>query len=359
MAPCGLPLPVAEGRDFVIYGGRDLDPVALWEEFVDFPPSANLSGGFAPLTICPNPEHGSNKKHFQVNLDKPLVHCFALCGISGTYEHAIAMIKGVTEKDARRYIRQRTKIDLGAGSKRKLRDQRGRARRRGARVVEEGSLDALAYDRYLPPLASEYLSGRGITASSIARYGIGWDEDERRIVIPADDERGITRFLIKRAVREKDWPKYLYAPEGVSKTALLFGACHLDSRSVSSDGLVLVEGSIDQIANLQDDVQAGAILGTGLSDRQAAIISKMRPKRIICMYDRDLAGVRNVQMTAAKLTKIPIFVCLYPKGKSDPAELSRKEKIRAIENAVSLVAFQRRMREVKLSGPKRKEIAYG
>ena len=342
------------------YKGRRLDPVALWEEFVDFPPNMDQSGGFTPLVVCPNPDHGSTKKHFQVNLDKPLVHCFASCGISGTYEKAIALIKGISEKEARKVIMQHTRVSLGPGSKRKSRGADGRVRRAATADGDENAVARLDdFSTYLPPLALEYLSGRGIEAQSISAWGIGWDGDDRRIVIPADDERGIARFLIKRAVREKDWPKYLYWPEGTSKTSVLFGACKLDRKQVSSHGLILCEGSLDAIRLQQMGLQATAILGTGLSDRQAQIIRSLRPRRVFFMFDKDGAGVRNIELAAVKLTKVPIFVCLYPKGKSDPAELTKKEANQIIEDSISINAFRRRLRErginLKVKTPERRE----
>lgn len=346
----------------MIYRGRTLDPVALWGEFVDFPPSASFSGEFAPLVRCPNPEHHTDKRHFQINLEKPLVHCFAACGISGTYERAISMVKGVTEREARKIILQHTRVGLGPSSKRKVRGADGRVRRASSGTENDVSAPSLEYSTYIPQLGLEYLDSRGIDASSIASFALGWDADERRIVIPADDERGVRRFLIKRAVRSKDWPKYLYWPEGTSKTSLLFGACKLDLKQVSSHGLVLCEGSLDAIRLQQNGIQATAILGTGLSVQQANIISKLRPRRVFFMFDRDGAGAKNVMMAAARLTKVPVFVCLYPKGKSDPAELTKKEAERAIETALSFVAFKRRLRErgIDMTSPKRrKEKAYG
>ena len=347
------------------YRGRKLDPVALWEEFVDFPPNADLSGGFAPLVVCPNPEHGSTKKHFQINLDKPLVHCFALCGISGTYDKAIALVKGISEKEARKVIVQHTRVSLGPGSKRKSRGADGRVRRAATGDRDENAIARLDdFSTYLPPVALEYLSARGMDAAAISTWGLGWDADERRIVIPADDERGIRRFLIKRATRSQDWPKYLYWPEGAVKTALLFGACKLDRKQVSSHGLVLCEGSLDAIRLQGMGIQATAILGTGLSDRQAQIIRSLRPRRIFFMFDKDGAGIRNTELAATKLTKCPLFVCLYPKGKADPAELTRKEARHAIDTALSMTAFKRRLRErgvrTEVKSPKReRKVALG
>lgn len=337
----------------MMYRGRQLDAVSLWEEFVEFPHNADLSGGFAPLVRCPNPDHNTSKRHFQVNLDAPMVHCFAACGISGSYAHAIAMIKGIDEREARRIIVRHTRVGLGPSSRRKVRRADGTVARAGQ--PSDPEIVSLDYERYLPAFGLEYLAERGIGAESIARFEIGWDADERRIVLPADDERGVRRFLIKRATRDRDYPKYLYWPEGTSKTALLYGACKLDREQVHSHGLVLCEGSLDAIRLQQHEIQATAILGTGLSVRQAHIVGTLRPRRVFFMFDKDGAGVKNIRMAAPRLTKVPVFVCLYPKGKSDPAELTRKEARRAIESAMPLAVFMKRLPRPE----RRKENVYG
>lgn len=344
------------------YRGRELNAVALWEQYVEFPQGFRDTGGFAPLVKCPNPDHHTDKKHFQVNLDQPLVHCFAYCGISGTYEHAIAMIKGVKEREARKIIASHTRIALGPTSQRKVRGADGRVRRASVAASGDEPAPSLEYETYLPEVALEYLDKRGIGNSSRAKYRLGWDSESRRIVIPADDERGNLRFLIKRAVREKDWPKYLYT-EGFPKTSLLFGVCYLDRKQVSSHGLVLVEGSIDTIRMQSFELPTGGILGTGLSDVQCRVIEAMRPPRVYLMFDPDRAGIRNIEIAASKLTKVPLFVCLYPRKGLDPATLSRKEAHRSFDNALSLVAFRRRLKErgmtIRPNVRDRKESAYG
>ena len=82
------------------FRGRDIDPVAFWSEYVDFPPNMREDGQeFSPLVHCPNPAHDNfNSPAFQVNLRLPLVHCFSRCGIEGNYEHAVALIHGLYEK---------------------------------------------------------------------------------------------------------------------------------------------------------------------------------------------------------------------------------------------------------------------
>ena len=335
------------------YKGRELDPVALWGKFVDFPASMPDSG-FAPLTVCPNPNHHTDKRHFQINLDRPLVHCFAGCGISGTYEHALAIVQGWVKQDgkpdikrARKEILRNSKLALGTGSKRKVRDP---SRRRRVRHVSDGAeIPSLAYDTYIPAVGLEYLAARGIGTEGVARFNLGWDAEERRLVIPARDERGYVRFLIKRATREKDWPKYLYT-EDAEKTALLYGVCELDLKLVSSRGLALVEGSLDTIKMQVNGMPTGGILGSRLSFRQTEIISRLRPPRVFTFFDRDAAGVHATEAAARRLTKVPMFVCLYPKGKNDPAELTRKEVDRAIESAIPFAEFARRLKRHRRPG---------
>jgi DNA primase len=336
----------------VLYRGRELDPVSLWERFVDFP-GHMPSSGFAPLVVCPNPDHPTDKRHFQINLDQPLVHCFAGCGISGTYEHAISMIEGVTDGRARRIILEHTSVTHSPASKRKRRagSVRGSDRASDDKTVAGASLE---FARSIPGAGLDYLAHRGIDADSIAQFGIGWSPEEGRIVIPVRDENGLVRLLIKRAVKEKDWPKYLYT-EGVERDSLLFGAWQWDRELVRSQGIVLVEGSLDCIKLHQHGIRnVGAILGGYLSEKQAAVIARYRPRRIVTMFDKDGAGWRAVQRVERFLFKYPVFVSLYPKGKADPAELTREEAHRIIEKAMPYELFLQR-----ISRNVRQEVASG
>jgi DNA primase len=296
------------------------------------------ASGFAPLVVCPNPDHNTTKRHFQINLDQPTVHCFAGCGISGTYEKAIAMIEGCTEKEARKIIREQTSVDLGKPELRK------KGRKGVVATVDENSLD---YDSYVPEVAVEYLASRGIDSNAIARWLIGWDASTGRIVIPAHDANYRRKFLIKRAVKEKDWPKYLYSDDS-EKTSILFGACNFDLKLVESQGIVLVEGSLDTIVQHSNGIRnTGGILGTYLSERQAQIISSYRPPCVFLLFDKDAAGYNALRHAEKRLVKEKIKVCLYPKGKSDPAQFTREEAEHAVGNAVSMVKFNRRVKEVK------------
>jgi DNA primase len=319
---------------------------------VEFPSSLDPKDTFLPKVECPNPGHDTLKRHFQINAEKPLVHCFANCGISGTYEHAISVIEGLYEK-----------FDLkGAVDERERERRRLRAHREARRIILRSGVgqgvgiskpvptrnsrpatpvpaDDLGYERYLPPVALEYLRGRGISDASVATWNLGWDPEEKRLVIPAMDEQRIVKFLIRRAVLPKQNPQYLYT-EGFPKNRLLFGAGQIDLGLVKSDGLVLVEGSIDTIMNHQHGLtNTVGILGTGISEQQRRIISRIKPPRIYLMFDKDVAGVHNIEIAAMKLRKYPLYVVRYPKGRDDPAEMTKEEKFRQIERSVPIYRF--------------------
>lgn len=316
----------------VFFQGRQVDPVALWSSLgVEFPANFEDDGTqeFSPLVVCPNPNHHTSKRHFQINLKTPRVHCFAGCGISGSYEHAVSMIEGGTYRAARKTILRHSRIASGAP----------RVRKRSAAKAVSSVVD-VSYDRFLPPIATEYLAKRRISPATIEKWELGWDADALRVVIPMKDERGRVRSLIRRTVKPGVEPRYLYS-EGTEK--ILFGACNIDPRVVHSRGIVLVEGSIDCIILDQHNLlPVGAILGSRLGENQAKFIASLRPKVVFTMFDADAAGVGATISVKYQLRTVPIKVVRYPKGKHDPAELTKREAERAIERAIDFNVWKRR-----------------
>lgn len=334
------------------YMGRTIDPISLWEQYVEFPTSYRPERNevFTPKLICPNPGHDTTKRHFQINVQQGLVHCFAHCGISGSFSHALCVIHGFYDEfqvdaatDDRERMRRKRKAyrkaeriiyrykSRAAGSRKAI--------RRGREEPKAPEID-LSYEMFVPQIGLKYLAERDITAQSIAQWEIGWDYEDKRLVIPARDENGQLRFLIRRVLDNRE-PKYLYS-EGVPKTSLLFGACYLSMDAVESQGLILVEGSLDAIRLHQNGFRnAVAILGTGISKQQRSILSRYRPRRVYLMFDKDVAGVRNIEIASEALRKYPMYVVRYPKHRSDPAEMGKEEVVRALSRAVPLMKFKR------------------
>jgi DNA primase len=343
------------------FKGRVIDPLKLWEGYVELPDNPG-EGPFLPLVFCPNPAHENTRTPaFQINVHQPTVHCFSRCGIEGSYQHAICVIHDLYDKyhveearsekeqtqrrraayrEARRIILRASMAEYKAGDSRRDRDFTAKRRQRSDKAASD-----LDYSRYLPQVGQDYLRFRGISAESIAEWELGWDEAEARLVIPAKDINGRTRCLIKRAVRPKDRPKYLYS-EGFDKNSLLFGACQIDLGMIRSRGIVVVEGSLDCIVFHQFSLRnTVASLGTGISEKQARIIERLRPRQVYLFFDRDLAGVRGVEIAASYIRKVPLYVCRYPKHRYDPNELRREEAVRAIRRAMPYIWFKQQIKQ--------------
>jgi DNA primase len=334
------------------FRGREIDPIRLWDQYVELPPKVDDREIFLPLVRCPNPDHDTLKRHFQINVRDGLVHCFAQCGISGSYVHAISVIERLydkfqvegakDERERKRRIARahREAAKIAFGYSRRPSAVRSVRKSRGRTTAAVPLVDLSGYKMFLPVVAQRFLRERDISSESVAKWRLGWDPGEARLVIPARDENDVLRFLIKRAVRDGDWPKYLYSA-GFPKNSLLFGACFFDPGMVRSFGVVLVEGSFDTIRNHENGLTTtGGILGTGISDQQVKIISRLRPKKIYLMFDRDVAGVRNIDIACRKLSHYPLFICRYPRRKFDPAELTAKEAHRSIAGAVSATRWK-------------------
>lgn len=373
--------------------GKNIDPIALWGTYCDI--QGGDSGPFLSLTFCPNPDHSNSRSPaFQINVSKPFVHCFAHCGISGTYEHAVSVIEGFYEKynvsdeeialakrkwelnEPIEVKRARGKVRTAHRAARKIIFQRSSAlgRRSGkseetysdtnndrnkrpiaaskrkpqAEIITE---DSLVNYSYLPKQAIEYLESRGINEASRRRWQIGFDESAERVTIPVRDHRGKLLFIIRRGIHKWQNPSYLYPAES-EKQKVLFGACNLDLAMVRSEGLIVVEGSIDTIMQHQRGFRnTVGSLGNHLSEYQVKLITNLRPRRLYAFGDKDAGGVMLLESFSPLQSKFQIKVPLYPKGNNlDPAKLTDEQATQALRKAVPMGRVTRKIKEAKRKG---------
>lgn len=363
------------------YKGHNINPILLWGQYADI---KEAPGPFLPLTFCPNPNHDNTRSPaFQVNIDKPYVHCFSNCGISGTYEHAICIIEGLYEKwnadpsipfkenrvnrdrlikawrEAKKIILRKAsqgRIAFAAGSisnkrkaSEKLRKVKGTDGAEAAEAYQEITEADLSNFSYLPKEALAFLKKRGINTSSRIRWQIGFQEDTQRIVVPVYDSKHRFKFVLRRTINPSAWPPWII-PAGDAKSALLFGACNLDAAMVDSEGLIVVEGAFDCIRLHQWGYRnTVAVLGSYISNRQKEEIAKLRPASIFIFFDKDASGVWAVQAARKTLgTKYALKIPMYPKGDNlDPAKLSEKQVKRAIARAVPYIKIKRKIEEAE------------
>lgn len=153
----------------------------------------------------------------------------------------------------------------------------------------------------------EYLRQRNVTAETIVRYGLGLCHKGMMagyIAMPLHDPHhpdSLVGYLGRwpgEDHNEQDRPRYKL-PKDFPKSQVIFG---LREALQSNDKrpLIVVEGAFGVFALVQAGYAAVAILGSSLSDEQAAILAGTgRP--IILMFDGDQAGQNGMKAATDKL----------------------------------------------------------
>jgi DNA primase len=120
---------------------------------------------------------------------------------------------------------------------------------------------------------------------------------------------------------------------------------------VRSQGIVLVEGSIDTILQHQDGFpNTGGILGSKLSEIQARYVASLRPKCVYTMFDADASGIGAIDFNGTAHSQHPNPCVQIPEGKDRPSGTDQKERERVIAKAISFSKFRQITRS--MSRPK-------
>ncbi len=340
--------------------------------------------------LCPF--HDEKTPSFSVSPAKQFYHCFG-CQASGD------AIKFVMEYEKLTYPEAVEK--LAAQYNYTLQYTRGQPMQQRSRLMET----LAAWYRSLldkTPAATAYLKQRGVYASSIERFGIGYApashltigflkqqqfsmaEAVELGVAGASDGREYARF-IERIVFPIHAPngaivgfggrtitghqaKYVNSPQTklFNKSRLLY-AYHLARESIHKrKEMIVTEGYLDVVMLHQAGfTQAVATLGTALTSDHLPLLRKGEP-RIVMAYDGDAAG-RTAALKAARLLSGAGFdggVVLFSGG-LDPADMVHEGRIEALEamfrSPIPFVDFvlQSIVGAHDLSNPRDKERALG
>lgn len=144
-----------------------------------------------------------------------------------------------------------------------------------------------------------YMLDRGFTPGTLEEWGIGYDDDSKRITIPVCDPDGNLVGFKGRAWRQQARPKYLvlgdkgrrqrYGFDTYDKSLVVFG---LDKWG-DVDSYVLVEGELDVISLWCMDIPAICVGGSSMSTEQARLIRQYCDE-VILFFDNDVAGKHGV-----------------------------------------------------------------
>lgn len=168
-----------------------------------------------------------------------------------------------------------------------------------------------------------YFEERGITKESFEKWGLGYYDDNRRIMFPVYNGSDIVG-VVGRTI-DDDAVKYKNYPTKFKKSYFLYGF-NLKPKNV--DSLVVVEGPIDAVKVNQvlgDDYWCVALMGSEPSRTQMDLLVD-NANEIICFLDNDSSGKKGQKELIDGLSKrVNVSIIDYPdETASDPDSLGNQ-----------------------------------
>jgi len=246
--------------------------------------------------------------------------------------------------------------------------------------METANEFGIGYAPTAPYALGKFLSAKKFSTSTLLKSGLFRDGKGKgigpgvfcgRLMIPISDKIGrICAFTARKLSQTPEWgdrksPKYVNSPETpiFEKGNLLFNL-HLANKEISEDKeFIMVEGQLDAIRCWTMGFRTVvAPQGTAFKDSQALLLSRSRPKGVVCLLDGDTAGQK------AALSYVSIFLKVgmearfaeLPEG-SDPDQILIKGGTEAmqqvIDDARSMVehVVRQKIPDLKTATPKQKE----
>lgn len=172
------------------------------------------------------------------------------------------------------------------------------------RAEEPQEVDEAQFSPYAR-VFHRYLETRSITLDTGRAWGVGFDDERERVLIPVRDTQHRLWGAVGRSIHAEAKPKYLNY-FNMMKGAHLLGAHTIGT----AKSLIIVEGGLDAMrayqaihsAGLQDELACVSIMGATLSDRQARAIMSIAYEVIIAL-DADDAGDRGADLALSKLSQ--------------------------------------------------------
>lgn len=332
--------------------------------------------------LCPF--HREKTASFSVTQSKQMYYCYS-CGRGGGVVNFIKNIENLDFLGAVEFLANRVNItipdnvSIGDIKISNLKKELSNLNVEAARFYYE------VLHSQKGVLAMEYLKKRGLSDSTLKKFGIGyasneWDNLYNSVRSKFSDEaieksglflkskkggfydrfRGRVIFPIFNVMGDviafggriigKGEPKYLNSPETLvySKRKNLY-AMNL-AKKYAKDNIIIVEGYMDVVSLHQAGIRnAVASLGTAFTDEQARLIKKYT-KEVIIAYDMDSAGRKATERAIKVLedAQISSKVLSIPQGK-DPDEFIKNYGRDVFDNLVddASVAFEYRVSRLK------------
>lgn len=317
------------------------------------------------------PFHDEKTPSFNVRPDKGFYHCFG-CGAHGDAISFIREFEGLGFTEAVEELARKAGLEVPY-------DQTVRREMQQTRTLTE-ALDFANgfYQKCLASadgeLARRYLEQRGLDASMVERYQLGYapgagaalynaagadmkaalietrtvsdqfgrprDLFRNRIMFPIRNTRGRTVAFGGRTLGD-DKAKYINSPESDAfhKSREVYGLHEARQALRQIDRLLVVEGYMDVIALAQHGIQyTVAMLGTATNQESLTTLFRHARHLIFC-FDGDSAGYRAADKAMENALELltdglHLQFLMLPEGE-DPDTLIRKEGAQAFEQRIA------------------------
>ncbi len=327
------------------------------------------------------PFHHEKTPSFTVNQEKGFFHCFG-CHASGDVISFIMKIENIDFNDTIGFLADRVGMKVP-----ELKDvQAKKSKDEKDRLLALLKDTAKFYHETLKksPQSLGYLDKRGITPSTIVKFGLGQSPDFNaliatlrgkgytdkqmldagvaaegdkelydslggRLIIPIFNSFGNVIAFGGRLIMKADFAKYKNTRETFlfvkNKTLYGLNFVNRERQRRKINDLIIVEGYMDTIALVQAGiVNVVASMGTSLTEQQAKIIKSQVDTVYIC-YDGDAAGKASTMrgLDILKARGLNVRVMSMPEGK-DPDEVIKEHGAKGFlefkENALPLVEYK-------------------
>jgi DNA primase len=327
--------------------------------------------------LCPF--HKEKTGSFSVNATHGYFYCFG-CHEKGDVFTFVMKMENISFPEAVNAVATKCGIPLPKREFSSPQEAREAGLRRQLIDIHEAATQYFEASLKAPEAARarEYLTGRGVTPETIAKFRIGYAPDDfnhmreqlgkhfpedvlrasglfsskeqadggqgqlyarfrKRITFPIANEQGKTIAFTGRALdaqdeKGRDIAKYLNSPETVlySKGQILF---NLDKAKADIRALgfaLLVEGQMDCISVYMAGIKnVIATSGTAFTEMQIRLLSRFA-KRVIVNFDPDTAGIAATEKSIALLSEEDFEVKIVTlEGGLDPDRFIREQGVQS------------------------------
>jgi DNA primase len=332
--------------------------------------------------LCPF--HKEKTGSFSVNTTHQFYYCFG-CRETGDVFNFVMKMDSLSFPEALRAVAAKAGVPMPKREFSSAEESHDASLRRDLINIHEAATQYFEAQLKSPSAARarEYLSGRGVTPETIAKFRIGYAPDDfndmrerlsphfneevmrasglfsakeqadgsqgqlyarfrKRITFPIANEQGKTIAFTARALeatddKGRDIAKYINSPETplYTKGHVLFNLDKAKTGIRSNDFALLVEGQMDCISVFMAGVQnVIATSGTAFTGAQVRLLGRFT-KNVIVNFDPDTAGAMAAEKSIALLTEEDFVVKVVTlEGGLDPDRFIRERGLPAYLDAL-------------------------